>query len=255
MVSEHMENTVRSTFCCVIFRLSLIMFIFSFALNYKGLSYRTEWVEYPDIEATCKRIGAKPTWNNADGSPLYTLPVIYDPSTDTVLADSTAIADYLDETYPDTPRLFPPGTRALQAAFQSAQASTFGRREAMYKLVVLAACLNLNEPSYEYFRRTREEEMGKRLEDIAPEGMVREQAWQEFEEDWLTVGKWYKAGGDGPFIMGDAPCHADMVIAARLMWARQVFGKQSASWARIIALDGGRWARFMQNFEQYSVVV
>ncbi|KZP02399.1 hypothetical protein FIBSPDRAFT_808778, partial [Athelia psychrophila] len=41
------------------------------ALNIKGLPYRTVWVEYPDIEQLCKKIGAAKT--NSAAAP-YTLP-------------------------------------------------------------------------------------------------------------------------------------------------------------------------------------
>jgi glutathione S-transferase len=51
---------------------------------------------------------------------MCTIPAIYDPSTGRVVADSVKIAEYLDEQYPDTPKLFPAGTRALQAAYLSA---------------------------------------------------------------------------------------------------------------------------------------
>jgi len=92
-----------------------------FTLKYKGLKDRTEWVEYPDIETVCKKIGAEPTGTHPDGiTPRYTVPVLYDPSTRVVISESGRIAEYLNETYPDTLILFPPGTRVLQAAFRAA---------------------------------------------------------------------------------------------------------------------------------------
>ena len=63
-----------------------------FVLNYKGIPYRTVWVEYPDIARTCQELGVDPTSTKADGSPQYTLPMIYDPSTKIALAESAAIA-------------------------------------------------------------------------------------------------------------------------------------------------------------------
>lgn len=88
-----------------------------YVLNYKCLKYRTEWVEYPDIEDLCREIGAPPTNTKPDGRAHYTLPVIQDPNTKAVIADSDAIAKYLEETYPHAPPLFPNGTRAFQCAF------------------------------------------------------------------------------------------------------------------------------------------
>lgn len=91
------------------------------------------WVEYSDIgtseslsrdlsydacafaEALAKKIGAKPTEYKEGNRPWYTLPIIYDPLTKTVVTDSFDIAIYLDRQYPSTPVVFPPGTIALQA--------------------------------------------------------------------------------------------------------------------------------------------
>ncbi|KAI0682851.1 hypothetical protein BC835DRAFT_807562, partial [Cytidiella melzeri] len=56
-----------------------------YALNYKGIPYRTEWVEYPDIEPLCKKIGGSATAKKEDGRDHYTLPMIYDPSTGEVV--------------------------------------------------------------------------------------------------------------------------------------------------------------------------
>jgi len=226
-----------------------------YALNIKGLKYRTEWVEYPDIEGVCQKLGAGPTTTKSDGSPYYTLPVIYDPSTDTVVAESAKIAEYLDATYPDTPRMFPAGTRGLHAAFQSAAASAFEPDDTLWCLIVLAACLNLPERSSEFFRRTREADEGKKLEDIAPEGEVREGMLRELEGILTKIARWYEANGDTPFIMGDAPTHSDLVIASRFMWARQTLGKGSKEWAMIVSCDDGRWGRFMQRFEKYEDVL
>ena len=224
-----------------------------FALNYKGLKYRTEWVEYPDIETLCKKIGAGPTAVKDDGiTPHYTFPVIYDPSTKTVVADSTSIADYLDKTYPDSPPLYPRGTRGLHAAFD-AVFWTAGFW-ALFRIVVVAQCFGLPERSYEYFRRTREVAYG-RLEDIAPEGEKREKEWKEVEAGMSKIASWMKANGDKPFLGGDVPIYADMQIAARLIWARVVMGKDSKDWKRFQALDGGMWDRLLQQFEKWSAVM
>lgn len=97
---------------------------FSYALNFKGVPYKTVWLEYPDIEPTFRSIGAIPISPKPDGSgPFYTLPVIVDPSRrtpsggPTIITDSWNIAEYLDNVYPSPGLLFPEGTKALQALF------------------------------------------------------------------------------------------------------------------------------------------
>ncbi|EEB92162.1 hypothetical protein MPER_09371 [Moniliophthora perniciosa FA553] len=90
-----------------------------YALGYKGIPFERIWVEMPDIENTCKSIGASPTDKKPDGSPWYTLPVIHDPNTGETISDSFVIMEYLEKTYPSSPEkaLIPPGTTALQKAF------------------------------------------------------------------------------------------------------------------------------------------
>jgi hypothetical protein len=86
-------------------------------LNYKQLSYKTVWVEYPDIEALSLEIGAEPAHKRENGDPYYTLPIIKDPNTDKIISDSHNIALYLDETYPER-QVMPKGTAGLFFGFQ-----------------------------------------------------------------------------------------------------------------------------------------
>ncbi|KAF8509530.1 hypothetical protein BU17DRAFT_70416 [Hysterangium stoloniferum] len=67
-------------------------------LNYKGIPYNTVWVEYPEIAATMRKIGAAPTSTKPDGSPHYTIPM----GSPTVISDSWKIVEYLEETYPSS---------------------------------------------------------------------------------------------------------------------------------------------------------
>lgn len=90
------------------------------------MAYTTVWIEYPDIEALYKKLGAEP-YEMHNGKPYYCLPVIQDPKTGAVISDSTRIAYYLDSTYPDTPKLIPAGTHVLQKVFRVATDATRNR--------------------------------------------------------------------------------------------------------------------------------
>jgi hypothetical protein len=129
-----------------------------YSLNYKGLSYRTEWIEFPDIEAHCKAIGASATSTNIDGSPFYTLPVIKDLSTGAVVSESAAIAKYLDDTYPSTPALFVDSESISQLAFIRAHG------DATKELWDFALPrIKLHPVSDAYLRRTKEPERTSHL--------------------------------------------------------------------------------------------
>jgi len=220
------------------------------ALSVKGLQYKTVWVEYPDIESICKKIGAKPTSIEA---PCYTLPVIYDPSTNTVISNSIHIARYLDATYPSATSLFPPGSDALQEAFEIAYHHTL---QSLRPIMLPLSCAKLAPVSEAYFRRTREAKFGKKLEEFAPPGPQRDNIWRQAQEAFGVVDSWLeKNGKEKKYVMGDVISYADITIAASLLWCKRVSGPHSQEWKDIEEWQGGRWAAFISNFTKYEETI
>ncbi|KIM41190.1 hypothetical protein M413DRAFT_445891 [Hebeloma cylindrosporum] len=170
-----------------------------YTLNFKGIPYETVWVEYPDIEPLCKKLGIPPTSKKEDGNEHYTLPAIHDPSTGAYLSDSILIAEYLEKTYPDTPQVFPHHTIALQATFAEAFWDSIGIAR---DFIIPAAYTRLNPRSQEYFRRTKS--FGKSIEDRTPKGEDAIAKWEQFRGGLGRVDKWYaKSDGKGAFLMGE----------------------------------------------------
>ncbi|KAL0961166.1 hypothetical protein HGRIS_006138 [Hohenbuehelia grisea] len=219
-----------------------------FSLNYKGLPYKTVWVEYPDIGKVSKEIGAAPTSTKADGRPHYTLPAIHDPSTGTSLSDGLAIAEYLDSQYPDTPKLIPDGTAALQAAFSHVHRGSLGD---IWNFVLPATNKFLNPRSEEYFRHTREQSFGKRLEDVVPVGEVREKEWGKIKAGFETFDG-FLLKSEGEFVMGNTISWADITIVSFLIWFKRVFGETSQEWKDISSWNEGRWAKRLDAFQKYQ---
>ncbi|CAL1712297.1 unnamed protein product [Somion occarium] len=224
-----------------------------YALAFKGLPFKTEWVEYPDIESVSKELGVNPTGTKKDGSPLYTLPLIYDPNTKTTVVDSLEIARYLDKAYPDAPALFPKNTRTLQTAFLAAiGAIVMGP---LFTTIILATCNNLNPRSAEYFRSTREDLFGKKLEEHVPEGGEGTKRWKETQEAFNKLASWLDANeGSGAFVMGETISYADIDIASRLIWTKIVLGEDSNEWGRFKIWNDGRWDQFLKSLEKYEVL-
>ncbi|KAJ7704839.1 hypothetical protein B0H17DRAFT_1326369 [Mycena rosella] len=221
-----------------------------YALNYKGVPYTTVWVEYPDIEPLCRDIGATPTSTKADGRPHYTLPIIHDPSTGLVVSDSTKIAAYLDATYSDTPRLIPVGTMGLQRAFEAAAQSLLAP---VTQYGHPAANAKLNPTSEAYIRRTREAMWRKTLEELTPKGAEDVVQWAKVKEGFGKMDEWIGASGEGSaYIMGDAPCYADMWIAGYVVWIKLILPDK---WEDMKLWHGGRWATLLQNLEKYETVM
>ena len=213
------------------------------------MPYKTEWVEFPDIEAVCKKAGGAPTETKPDGTPYYTLPMIYDPTTQTVITGSTEIVKYLDTTYPNTPQLFPGGSYALQIAGADIIWGACG--EALFMNIVARLNGALSERSQEYFRRTREAELGAVLEKIGGD-----EYWKSMEDGLGKVQNWLDANGKGKneLFGGDKICYADIQLASILIWARVICGEESDDWKRIAEWHSGRWGRYLEFFDKYASV-
>jgi len=222
-----------------------------YSLNLKGLKYKTEWVEYPDIEGVLKKLGASPTEKKPDGGYQYTLPVIYDPNTKKIVEDSAKISKYLDETYPETPRLFPAGTDAFQAVFHDFVWPHIGYP--VYMLVMLDTANSLPPRSQEYFRATREEHFGKKLEELASE-----EEWKKLEAGLEKLNGYLEKNGKGDdlLLMGaqSGITYSDIQLAAILVWARIVWGENSEKWKRLTGLHSGKWDKFLAHFSKLEQV-
>ncbi|TFK35746.1 hypothetical protein BDQ12DRAFT_306781 [Crucibulum laeve] len=223
-----------------------------YSLNYKQLPYKTEWVEYnEEIERVCKKMGIPPTSKRQDGSDVYTLPAIYDDSTKTGVADSLLIAAYLDKTYPNTPKLFPVGTEALQTAFVDALRSKLGSSWLLLVPVILKLLLPSN---VDFFVRARSAELGKPLLDLLAVGEEQEAQWKNLKAALSTMDAWYQKNGGGPFIMGYTPSFADFVVGGFLSFARAA-GKNIPEWRDLLESDNGRWKKLGEALEKYEAVV
>ena len=206
-------------------------------MNYKNIPYRTEWVEYPDIEPLSKNLGIKPTGKKPDGTPFYTLPAIHDPSTGTFLAESFLIAEYLEDTYP-TPSIFPHGTKSLQHAFQN----SIGEKLAFVRYFMLPCVLPKlgTQRSEEYFSRTKELSLGRPLKIL--EGAEKAKEWAKFKDVMSNIDECIaKTDAKGPFVMGDTVSWADFFISAFLMYLKSILGEDSEEWKEVASWNEGRW--------------
>ncbi|KAF8965878.1 hypothetical protein BDZ97DRAFT_738541 [Flammula alnicola] len=220
-----------------------------YCLNFKAIPYRTEWIEMPDIEAHCKKFGIAANIKR-NGEPCYTLPAIHDPSTGVYIGDSIRIAEYLEKQYPNKPTVFPYNTLGLQMEFETA---FWTQLRAMWQFIVPAAFPRLNEASKEFYRRTRENSFGKKLEDIAPTGDDAVKEWAKVEEGFGKAAVWYsKNGGKGPFLMGETLSWADLVVGAYLAWFRIIWGEESREWRDIVSWHGGRWKSVYEALKAYE---
>ncbi|KAL5504851.1 hypothetical protein ACEPAH_7514 [Sanghuangporus vaninii] len=180
------------------------------SLNYKEVPYKTEWIEYPDIEPTLKKLGGAPTSKKDDGRDHYTLPAIHDSATGKFITDSTRIAEYLDATYPDKPLLFPPGSR--HAAVAMLEDVTLPTIFKLIPLLLPGPAYHPSEASVVYVRSTREKLFGKKLEKLA-------------------------LGGNA-------------IVIAALVWTKLVLETDSAEWKAVASWSDGRWGKLTESTKE-----
>jgi glutathione S-transferase len=195
------------------------------ALAHKGLdisSVPTRFLEVPRVE----------------GGVSKTVPVIRDG--EKVIADSFAIALYLDEAYPERPTLFGgEGGKAMARFIERWSQLT------VHPYFGAAALMDIHDRQDEtnraYFRESREARFGKRLEDVAAArdaGLAAFRAALEPLRNMLTY---------QPFIGGASPLYPDYIVFGAFQWVRVMSpykmladGDPVADWVeRCLDLHGG----------------
>jgi Glutathione S-transferase len=168
------------------------------ALAHKGLdrsSLPTRFLDVPRVE----------------GGISKTVPVIRDG--DHVVADSFAIALYLDEAYPERPTLFAgDGGKAMARFIERWSQLT------IHPYVTTAALLDIHamqdDENAAYFRASREQRFGKPLEAVTA---VRDAELAGFRAALEPLRSMLSYQ---PFIGGASPLFADYIVFGALQWAR-----------------------------------
>ncbi|KAG1727815.1 hypothetical protein EDB19DRAFT_174502 [Suillus lakei] len=212
-----------------------------FTMSYKGIPFVIVWLEYSDIAAAMKAIGAKPI-KRAD-SLDYTVPVLSDSNTGALITDSLEIVSYLDKTYPGK-SVFPNHSEPLIHAFDSAYMDLF--LPSMKSILV--RCAEIMSPaSAKYFMGARSADFQVPWDEFSDEGPKREADWQLLEKGYNTAYEWYQKS-NGKWVMGDTFSYADIIVACWLMAFKRVLKEDE--WARISSWNGGKWAQVLADVQQ-----
>ena len=141
------------------------------------------------------------------------VPVICDG--DRVVHDSTAIADYLEERYPDQPSLFGGETgRALTRFVQNWTETVVNT--ALVRFLVLDIHRHCAAKDQAYFRRSREERFGTTLEDVVRDREARLPAFR------TSLDPLRRTVERQDFVSGSVPAYADYVVFGAFQWARAI---------------------------------
>jgi glutathione S-transferase len=157
-----------------------------------------------------------------------------------VVHDSSAIADYLEDRYPDRPSLFGGESGHALTRFVQNWTETV-LQPGLIGFVVLDIHRHIGPEDQVYFRKSREERFGRTLEEVVKDRETRLPAFRES----LTPLRRTLERQD--FIAGAAPAYADYIVCGAFQWARAISdfellgaGDPVAAWrGRMLDLFGG----------------
>jgi glutathione S-transferase len=139
------------------------------------------------------------------------VPVLLDG--DNPVIDSWAIANYLEDTYPDRPSLFGgDGGRAMGRMIN--WWGDIAIVNGIFPMIGADIHGHLKPEDAVYFRRTREARLGRPLEEAA---VGRDKEVEKFRRSLDPLRLTLKTQ---PFLGGDAPNYADYIVFGGFQWAR-----------------------------------
>jgi glutathione S-transferase len=141
------------------------------------------------------------------------VPVIVDG--ETTIHDSTAIAEYLEERYPDRPSLFGGDIgRGLTRFVQNWTETVL--HIGLIRLVVLDIHRHAAPQDQDYFRESREARFGAALEEVVRD---REERLPAFRASLDPLRRTVERQD---FVAGKSPAYADYIVFGAFQWARAV---------------------------------
>jgi glutathione S-transferase len=141
------------------------------------------------------------------------VPVIVDNGR--VVHDSSAIADYLEERYPERAPLFGDDrARALTRFVQNWTETVL--QPALIGLVVLDIWRHVAPEDRAYFRQSREERFGRPLEAVVAD---REGRLPAFRDALAPLRRTLERQ---QFLAGGSPAYADYIVFGAFQWARAI---------------------------------
>ncbi|KAJ4137420.1 hypothetical protein NW768_003007 [Fusarium equiseti] len=180
-----------------------------FLLNFKGIDYKTEWLEYPDIKATLEpHVPANP----ATGT--WTIPTVKFPD-GTYIMDSAKILERIEKDYPepsvhkDSPVL---------AKLFAIMPKIMGALQPVYFTHVPGRILS--EKSQPYWYETRSKVAGQPLDELYQK-KGGQSAWDNAKPHVQEVEALLKENSEGPFFLGKTPSYADFVWGGFLIFMQR----------------------------------
>lgn len=246
------------------------------ALNFKGRPHTTEWVALLDIPKVRNNLKVPACRKFADGTDFFTLPIIEDPATGSVVGDSFDIAAYLQNTYPDAGAgdLFPPQAldydfgqdpAALLVPLSDVRESRFPEY-AKFNVHVDAAFtahVQLTVGGFPFDPATAEATKAEfvrragltgvaRWEDFGLVGEARQKMMDSFRGMLGGLATLYLRDTSGPFLLGTRASYADLIVGA---WLRMMHATlPDSEWADVTSWHGHIFGQLHDALDVYAEV-
>lgn len=229
-----------------------------YALNFKSVPYRTEWVQMPDITTVRKSLGVPACRKFADGTDFYTLPVLVtDPATNAAIGDSFDIAVFLEEKFPGAGagNLFPEQKLdyELPSAFQSlvplsetneAKHKNYVKFQANVDMaftvhtMLTAHGMKWDEDVADKVKEEFLKRVGKKnWDEMGVYGEERVKLMESLKGTIKELAGMLERDGEGPFLMGKQPSYADILIGAWLRMFNKTLPREE--WDQLEGWYGG----------------
>jgi len=230
-----------------------------FALQYKGVPFETEWIEFPDIEPRLKAYGAPANDPSLAPKP-YTLPAlaIYETDHDgneelrEVIMESSRIAAFLDQKYQSRQLIRgSPASQEAQREFISMISTVL--YPTLAPVFVPSVVNQLSPRSAEYYRNKCEIRFGCKLEELVASTEIVEGRWATMEaaldklatflDQSVAEGKTLLEAAETDGIEGQTtkmePTYAALVLVATFVSMEEA--AFAGTWERIRMRNDGKW--------------
>jgi glutathione S-transferase len=209
-------------------------------LSFKHIHFKTIWVDILNIPDVRKGLNCPATRKLDDGSDFYTLPMLQDPASGKVLGDTFDIANYLEDTFPNSGgRLFPSNSTHTGLDYESPNKDTVffaplttnqgAKNEAYAKfnvhvdatfsanMILFGQYLPLNPDTAEAVKIL----MAKRAhlpswDVICIQGEAREPLMAGFKVGLTSLAELFMIHESGPYLEGREANYADLIVGGWL---------------------------------------
>jgi glutathione S-transferase len=241
-------------------------------LGFKSVPFTTIWVDILAISDVRKSLNCPPTRKFDDGSDFYTLPMLRDQGSGSVIGDSFDIANYLEDTFPDSGGcLFPPDSTRTGLDYESPHKDTpfyavlttnqGAKNEAYAKfnvhvdatfsahVMLVAQYLPFNPDTAEAVKAlfVKRAHMNS-WDDFSVQGEAREQLKAKFKEALTSLAQLFMVHETGPYLEGEQANYADIIVGG---WLNMFSATMPAEeWKDFRTWHGGVFARLHDALQE-----